>query len=63
MITLIACMHLCHNKLCVNPTHLRWGNVQENLRTSLLHKQERRGTQAKVELRSFEGMPIAKHEY
>jgi hypothetical protein len=30
MITLIACMHLCHSKLCVNPTHLQWGNVQGN---------------------------------
>jgi len=24
------CMHLCHNKRCVNPWHLEWGTSKEN---------------------------------
>lgn len=36
--------HSCGNSLCVNPQHVRWASVQENIDDKKLHGRQTRGT-------------------
>lgn len=36
-------LHSCHNRLCVNPRHLRWGSHVENMEDMTMHGTRPRG--------------------
>ena len=59
----VVSQHLCHNKSCVNPSHLEWGTVGENLRSSLRFKAEKRLSPTPLELKNSLGMVIARRKY
>lgn len=39
----MVCDHLCHNRSCVNPDHIRVCSNTENVRNQVLHKNNRSG--------------------
>jgi hypothetical protein len=55
-----VCMHLCHNKSCINPTHLVWGYVEDNVGMSREHRRKRH---KKVTTPNVDGMPISREKY
>ena len=46
--------HLCHNPLCINPDHLRWGTQKENIHDTIRASSHGRRTRTGGKLRPFD---------